>query len=317
MDNQAAILHNLQAGAVSLACGGYLKQLPSLQLTELLLDLGYDRLRRKHDFIEKLYFDAHEDWNQTLYTLLLRSMAALQNREAYMQLAQRVPYDIILRERLSLRSVEALLIGASGLLATYPDDDYIRALKSEFQYLQHKYELQPMTPAAWRLSSLIPFNHPVLRLAQVAAFVTDHELVLNDILECRTPQDVERLFGVEASEYWTEHYTPADNASTPLPKRIGHIKSELVGINLVAQLQFAYGIYLQNEALRDRAISLLEALHPENNLFMRTWARYGLHARNAFDSQALLQLATEYCRCGRCAVCPVGKRILKSSRDAL
>jgi hypothetical protein len=45
---------------------------------------------------------------------------------------------------------------------------------------------------------------------------------------------------------------------------------------------------------------------------MRAWQAAGVRPRNAFESQALLQLATEYCAARRCAECPVGRRIAKS-----
>ena len=45
------------------------------------------------------------------------------------------------------------------------------------------------------------------------------------------------------------------------------------------------------------------------------WAAAGAAPRNAFESQALLQLATEYCAAERCAECPVGRRILQKIAD--
>ena len=86
----------------------------------------------------------------------------------------------------------------------------------------------------------------------------------------------------------------------------------IIGINLVSVLQFAYGSYTGREALRDSALTLLERLPAEDNRYMRAWQAAGVRPRNAFESQALLQLATEYCAARRCAECPVGRRIAKS-----
>ena len=93
------------------------------------------------------------------------------------------------------------------------------------------------------------------------------------------------------------------------PKRLGAFKARIIGINLVAVLQFAYGSRTGDERLRDSALSLLERLPSEDNRFMRAWSGEGVPIRNAFESQALLQLATEYCARTRCAECPVGRRI--------
>ena len=86
----------------------------------------------------------------------------------------------------------------------------------------------------------------------------------------------------------------------------------IIGINLVSVLQFAYGSYTGREALRDSALTLLERLPAEDNRYMRGWHDAGLTPRSAFESQALLQLATEYCAAKRCAECPVGRRILNN-----
>ena len=66
---------------------------------------------------------------------------------------------------------------------------------------------------------------------------------------------------------------------------------------------------LTRQQARDSALSLLERLPSEDNRFMRAWSGEGIPIRNAFESQALLQLATEYCARTRCAECPVGRRI--------
>ena len=96
------------------------------------------------------------------------------------------------------------------------------------------------------------------------------------------------------------------------PKRLGTFKANIIGINLVSVLQFAYGSYTGREALRDSARTLLERLPAEDNRYMRGWHDAGLTPRSAFESQALLQLATEYCAAKRCAECPVGRRILNN-----
>lgn len=78
-------------------------------------------------------------------------------------------------------------------------------------------------------------------------------------------------------------------------------------------MQFAYSEYTGNERMRSRALSLLEKLPAEKNSIISQWNSYGLLARSAFDSQALLQLSFEYCRDRRCEECPVGMRILAKS----
>ncbi len=316
MEEVERIINRLKTGAELCACGGFLAQTEPLHLAEIYNSLGYERLGRKNNDIRKIYTAAHENWNQTFYTLLLRFLGSPNNSHAFEKLATRVEYRIILQYCHSLQSLEALLIGASGLLDCYPDDSYTLTLKSEFAYLSHKYEIQPMSPSEWVTTRIYPHNHPVLRMAQAAAFLAQRDFVMDNILKCRTPKDVALLFGVGASDYWTLHFVPAHD-STEHIKRIGHFKSNILGINVVAQLQYAYGCYMGNEQLRDRAISLLEKTPAESNSKINRWCAYGVRPANAFETQALIQLGDCYCKPKRCEECPIGQRIIKSAESRL
>ena len=149
------------------------------------------------------------------------------------------------------------------------------------------------------------------RLAQAAAFFMQDEFVMDRAMACRSEEDVRKLFCIEASDYWRTHHIPG-TAGDESPKRLGTFKANIIGINLVAVLQYTYGSYTGNERLRDCSLALLERLAAEDNRYMRDWRASGIAPRNAFESQALLQLATEYCAAKRCEECPVGRRILRS-----
>ena len=310
-EREQRMLNRLHAGAGAFACGGFLAGLNSLHRGEVYTSLLFDRLERKMRTVENLRQEASENWNQTFYLLYFRTLGDRLNQEAYLSLARRVPYKTVLRERLAPRAVESLFFGASGLLALYPHDTYTLDLARNFEYLAAKYAVEPMDTEAWTLGDIRPANHPVLRLAQAAEFFTQDEFVMERAMACRTEEQIRQLFCVEASDYWRTHHIPGV-AGDDHPKRLGAFKANIIGINLVSVLQFAYGSYTGREALRDSALTLLERLPAEDNRYMRGWQRAGVKVRNAFESQALLQLATEYCPAKRCAECPVGRRILKN-----
>ena len=308
-------VERLQAGAREYACGGYLGGLGTLQRTEICTALIFDRLSRKMRMVGELRSEAADNWNQTFYLLYFRTLGDRRNQEAYLELARRVPYKTVLRERLAPHAVEAMLFGASGLLELYRNDTYTLDLKRSFEYLAAKYGIEAMEASAWALTEIRPANHPVLRLAQAAEFFSQDEFVMERAMSCRTEEDIRELFCIEASPYWRTHHIPGAE-SDESPKRIGAFKANIIGINLVAVLQFAYGSYTGSERLRDSALTLLERLPAEDNRYMRAWQAAGVRPRNAFESQALLQLATEYCAARRCAECPVGRRIAKSLAEA-
>ncbi|MBE6181446.1 MAG: DUF2851 family protein [Rikenellaceae bacterium] len=306
------LLTRLKARAVEYACANYLAGLAALNRAEVYTSLVFDRLKRKMRLVEQLFIEASEDWNQTFYMLYLRTLGDLKNQQAYLELSQRVPYRIVLRERENPYAVEALLMGASGLLNDFRHDDYTEKLAETFSYLAAKYEIEPMSSDVWNLADMRPANHPILRMAEAAAFFRQDDFVADRTLGCRTADDIYRIFGVEASEYWrTTHLSGLPVSDQP--RRIGRFKSHIIGINLVAIYQFAYGSYIGDDGLRDRALTLLERLAAERNRYITAWCSAAvLKPANAFETQALLQLATEYCARTRCAVCPVGQRIIAS-----
>ncbi len=313
-EQENRMIERLQQDGSREACANYLAGADPLHRHEILTTLAFDRLRYKMGLVDELRESCSGDWNQTFYQLYFRTLGDSTNQKAYLSLAQRVPYKIVLRERTTPHAVEAMLLGVSGLLTLYEHDTYLLDLLRSFEHLAAKYTLEPMEAAAWNLTDIRPANHPLLRIVQAARFFAQDEFVMNRTMECRNIDEIQQLFCVEAPDYWNTHYTP--NAEHEWhPKRIGKFKADIIGINLVAVLQFAYGSYMDNEQLRENALRLLELIRPENNRYIRTWCDAGVPApANAFESQALLQLAKVYCSEHRCAVCPVGRRILEKVR---
>ena len=159
-------IRRLEARAGEHACGGYLAALEPLRRTEILTSLVFDRLRRKMRMVEALRTEAAENWNQTFYLLYFRTLGDRRNQEAYLELARRVPYKTVLRERRVPHAVEAMLFGASGLLDLYRNDEYTLNLRRNFEHLAAKYEIRPLDPSVWALSEVRPANHPVLNTSE-------------------------------------------------------------------------------------------------------------------------------------------------------
>lgn len=308
--NREEAIKKLKSGASYYACGAYLAKCDELHRLELYNRLCFERLERKHNDIKNFYQESDCNWAQTFYLMLMRTMGGIDNKEGFTILAERVPYATILRERLSPHNIEALLIGTSGLLNLYPHDEYILNLKRDFVYLSKKYSIEAMDASYWKLSRIYPNNHPILRLSQITTLLASTPHIMDRILECRSSDDANALFGAPTQPYWLTHYTPA-KTSQSVSKRMGRTKTDLLAINLVVQMQFAYSAYTNSEVLRSRALSLLESIPAEKNSIISQWNSYGKIARTAYDSQALLQLAFEYCRNHRCEECAVGRRIIK------
>ena len=273
-------------------------------ISQLFDAVEQQRLVRKYNDIITIYERTYKDWNQTCYEILFKMMDVGINKSAYQHLAQSVPYRFLLREVTSQHSVEAMLLGGSGLLSLYEEDEYISTLKEQWNHLANKYNLSPMRYSDWNMAKVRPYNHPVLRLAQLSTLLHSKEFIVNRIISCQTTEDVENLFCIEASDYWKSHFVPA-RESINVSKRIGKEKSHILGINLVIPIQIAYADNIGKGSLRERAITLLGTLPAENNRYTRRWVQEGLFLQNAKESQAVIQIVTEYCQKERCNECPV------------
>ena len=308
---QAELLERLEASARAglPACGGWIASKDATRFTFLCSDLMRERAQYKLRIIDQLLDENYGNWNETFYNLYFRTLGDKKNQEAFLELSRRVTYKNILRERLTPNAIEAMLLGASGLLELYPEDRYVALLKQEFRHLSAKYDIEPMAVEQWNLHEIRPANHPVLRLSQAAAFFLQDDFLMDRILRCRTEEDIHALFCIESGHYWHTHYTPGAE-SEERPKRLGHFKASMIGINLVSTLQLAYSLKMGKEELYEQAINLLERMKPEDNRYIRLWQSMGVRPRDAAQTQALLQLSTVYCAAARCKECPIAQRMM-------
>ena len=274
---------------------------------ELLDRLWRERQERKYNDIVAILNRNNGNWNQTMHTMLLKFIGGFDNGGAAMRLAERVPYAVIMRERSSKIAIEALLLGASGLLSLYDsDDEYIAHLAQEYIHLSAKYGIEAMDYSEWRTSNVRTLNHPTLRLAQLAACYMDRDITMNSVTECRTLTDIYNLFSGRASEHWLKHFIPY-TIMEDTPATFGKMKCELLGINFVAQMVYAYGRHTHSEALCTQAQELLRSIPAEKNRYTEEWNSLSKITSSAIDSQALIQLSREYCHAKRCHICPLDK----------
>lgn len=291
-------------------CAGRLAKLENHERIALYTRLVIERLQRKCRELGELHDEFGRNWNETMYMMLMRKIGGSDNTEAFTELARRVRYGYISRERNSLDCVEAMLLGTSGLLDLYDDDNYTRKLRAHFEHLGKKYSLRAMMPRAWKFSDRYPQSHPVLRLAQMASFFASREFLFDGLIQCRTVEDVHLFFHAEASEYWSTHYIPSKTTGYRT-KRIGPEKANILGINVTVPMLFAYGDYADDQDLKDAAVELLEKIGRESNKIVNGWFKEGVTMENAFDSQAILQLNNEHCIKGLCRRCAIGRRVVR------
>ena len=269
-----------------------------------------ERLEQKTESIARVVEATGHNWEETFYRVLARSFGLKVNMEPFEALARSLPLRLLAKHKDQLFQLEALLFGQAGLLAEQFEDDYPRALAKEYQFLRHKYGLQPLAAGQWKFFRLRPAGFPTIRLAQFAAVVYRSAHLFSQILETGSTAETEQLFSAEISEYWRAHFR-FDKTAVRQPKPPGREFVHLLLINTVAPFLFHYGRAKGQPELQDRALQLLENLPPEANTVVDGWAKRGQRAANASQTQALLHLKSHYCDEKRCLECAIGNAILR------
>lgn len=295
---------------VSLPCCNYLKEFPSIHMQGWVNALLMERLERKSSDIQQLLERFNNSWADVFYVLLARSMGFGLNSEAFQRLALSLPLHYILKQGDNLLQIEALLLGQAGMLddITVPDI-YTEKLQNEYNFLKNKYSLTPLDKEIFRKLRVRPTSAPQIRLAQLASLLLNIQGLFSKVLECKDLGQIRLLLHVNASEYWQTHYQLGEE-SPRKSKFIGDASLDVMIINAIVPIVFAYGRRINDESYVDRALNFLDLIKPESNSIIKQFALYGVKSRNAYDTQALIQLKREYCEKRKCLYCRIGYRLL-------
>lgn len=299
-------LDELHRGYFRGACFRHIASLSAFDHNTLIDTLIAERIVRKSREIINIYHRNNGDWTETLHVVLFRFLGGRHNRTATERLAGIVTNHMIMRENSSPQKLEALLLGTAGLLDIYNSDDYIALLRDEFDHMVTKYDITPMSHEQWQFSGMYHNNHPTLRIAQIAACLHENKISMESITSCTTRRDIYNLFSGRASEYWMQQVLENNNVDSISP-RLGSFKSDILGINLVVPMMYAYGTYTESDVLITRAMELLRNIPAEDNRYTRMWSSHIPALKSAVESQAFIQLSTVYCEARRCEDCPLAR----------
>lgn len=323
--------HELQANYEELCrttdyprCHRAIPQIDTFTVHSWLNALLCERLEQRAETVARRVEASNGDWEQAFFATLARNFGFGINGDAFEEWARHIPLQAVAHHRDNLFQIEALFLGQAGLLNldTIPQkyreeamaDGYYPRLKQEYDYLAHKFSLQQMDAGAWKFLRLRPQNFPHVRISQLARLYYDQRAGFSKLLEAKTIEELHAMLSTHATTYWESHYT-FGCPSYKNAKTLTAASLNLVVINTVVPVLYAYGTTHAQEALRDRALQLLEPIRAENNHVTRLWAECGIRAENAADSQALLQLKKEYCDRRYCLHCRFGYEFLKRKNN--
>ena len=301
-------------------CYQIISDLPRLTIHSWMAALQTERLEQKTKAIQQRAERMNGSWEDAYFMTLARNYGFGINGDTFEEWAAHIPLSAVGHHRDDLFQIEAIFMGQAGLLdvETIPeryqqqalDEGYFIKLRSEYQYLAHKFSLKPMDYKLWKFLRLRPQNFPHIRLSQLANLYYERKTGLSQLIACKNVFDMQDLMTTKVTPYWETHYT-FGSVSDSNEKNLSPFSINLLLINTCIPMLFAYGRHSADESLCDRAFELLEQLKAENNYIIRLWKECGLEVKNAGDSQALIQLKKEYCDKKECLRCRIGYEYLR------
>lgn len=297
-----------------LPCSSIIRQVPSLTVTEWVERLAFERLHGKVQRVRDLLELYNGSWEDVCYVTLSRNLGFGINNEAFERLARRTPLRLLHKHSDSLLQVEALLFGQAGMLDAQAavGDSYLQHLCTEYAFLANKFSLHPMERESWKLFRIRPQNFPYRRIAMLAHYIEGGFRLMRDILEADDEKELRKLFQVELTGYWANHFSFGKPTEKP-QLALSNNSIDIVLINTVAPLYYAYGEITGDNALADKALSLLESLRPEKNSIVGGFVQAGIECDSALTSQALIELKRNYCDARKCIYCKIGHRLLSEA----
>lgn len=293
----------------NIPCKNHLSSIPKRLINSWLSVLSLERLERKTNDIFAHMERFNNSWDETFYVMLCRNFGFGLNSDEFERLALSLPYSYVQKHSNDLFQLEALFFGQAGMLEDDIADDYFQRLKKEYVFLRTKYSLKNLDSFLFKKLRVRPQSFPQIRIAQLAALFHASGRMFSTILEKEDYNAIRLHFHVNASEYWQTHYT-FGKQSKKRSKYPGDASLNIILINTVAPILFAYGKKIDVEKYCDRAIHILESMKPERNSIVNEFKENGILPNHAFDSQALIQLRKEYCDKRKCLYCKIGYQIL-------
>jgi len=129
-------------------------------------------------------------------------------------------------------------------------------------------------------------------------------------METKRKEDFYGIFNICAGEYWNKHYN-FGISSLKRKKRITKSFVDLLIINTIIPVKFCYSIQ-QGRDVSEELLRLASEISSEENVVVKKFNSLKKISRNAYQSQALLQLKSDYCEKNRCLQCAIGNSIIGS-----
>lgn len=270
--------------------------------------LFIERLERKSQQIERLLNDSNQHWEAVLFTMLFRNFGLKVNADAFESIAKSIDFGVVRKLQSHPEQLEALFFGQAGLLESNTEESYYQNLKKNYQYLQQKFKLETLGVVPVQFFRLRPPNFPTIRLSQLAQLYHKHYNLFSQVISKSRIEDIYDLLAVETSGYWQTHYSFA-SISKSSKKRLTKSFIDLLIINTILPIKYCFSKYKGNDE-NDAIFSLSASIKSEDNSIIKKFNQLAPVSESALDSQALLQLKSNYCDANKCLQCAIGNSLI-------
>lgn len=304
------IYHKLMSATQWISCEGSLPYVKKEKFPLWADQFAIARLENKYELLKQSNSYIQKDWQQLLYEKIARYFGATHNSEVFESIAQRLPYNLILKNKYNPLIIESLLFGIAGLLEDDLEDEYYQSLRKEFIYQEKKYKLSKLDKVQWKNFGMYLWGTPAYRLAQLSALLCATDHLFDQVLSASEPSIIRKLFLAQPTPYWHTHFAFGKSTKPLKNKGISEDLVDRITINAIVHVLFAYGKDTGHDDLIERCLDLLSTIKSEDNSIIKKWKGYGLKPSSALESQALIELKNNFCDFKQCLNCPIGREIM-------
>ena len=297
-----------------LPCKSQLHQINDLQFAALLSGKAMERLLNRQKMIFDIVNQCQGNWNEAFFRILTINFGFKTNSAAFELLGKSISFKHLLSHANARLQIYALIFGQAGMLEIETEDSYQKALFSEYQYLKYKYKLTSIHEKNWNYLRLRPKNFPCVRLAQLSELLFRSPDLFQKILLEENIENLSVLFSCKPHDYWQTHYH-FSKISKKHDTSLGKNTTNLLLINTVSPILFAYATFHGNSDLQQRAFDILENIPFEENNITQFYKNAGFPAHKALYSQAILELKAHSCSKKKCLDCSIGSYIIKGNNN--
>lgn len=293
-----------------LPCRNQIEHIDKLNFTSFLSGFAMERLMNRQNAIFEILKQCKNDWEETFFRMLLLGFGFKTNATAFELMGKSLPFRHLKKHTDAKKQIYALIFGQAGMLEKEEEDTYYQILQSEYQYLKYKYNLIPIQEKNWNYLRLRPPNFPCIRLAQLSELLFRSPDLFHKLLYDEKAVSDNRCLSYPPDDYWQTHFyfgktTHRRNVS------LGEGAANLLLINTVVPVLFAYATFHGDEKMQIRALTILENIAFEENSITHFYREAGFPSDGALYSQAILELNKNYCPRKLCLKCAIGSAILR------